>query len=132
MMPKAGGEYNSRRGVRQAGGVSVCVDAHLAIAASGAAVALVFGNFLNDLCGGTLSPFTLKFVAAAVIGVATVLNLMPTKTSGWTAATLTVVKIALVAGIGIGAFALGSGSWAHFEQRCADGLCEGVKLVRGG
>lgn len=134
MMPKAGGEYNFLGAAY--GRLPAFLFAWtriIAIAASGAAVAMAFTIFLNDLLGGTLSKPLLRLIPAAVIIVATLLNLMPAKSSAWVATMLTLVKIALVAGIGIGAFLLAEGSFGHFTQNSTGGTCEDVpESARGG
>lgn len=91
-----------------------------------AAVALVFVIFLNDLLGGTLPPWALRVLPAVVLGVGIVLNLVSVRASGRIATALTAVKVALVLGIGVGAFVLCDGSWGHFAEAGAAGTCEGV------
>jgi APA family basic amino acid/polyamine antiporter len=52
---------------------------------------------------------------------------------GRIATTLTVAKTALILGVGLGAFLVARGDWAHFALTAAGGTCEGVEAAaRGG
>lgn len=142
MMPRAGGEYVF---VREAYGPGTgflygWMQVFIAKTGSQASVAVAFAIFLNDLTGRALSTVyfslnlfgkqfdfgTLQLVAIGAIVVVTLINCAAVVVSGWVATFLTVVKIALVLGIGVGAFFLASGDWGHFAQANAGGACEGV------
>ena len=98
----------------------------VAMGASVAAVAILFATFLNDLLGGALPLWALQVVPVVVIVVATGLNLGTVRSAGHVATALTAVKIAIVLGVGLGAFLLADGSWTHFSQNGAAGVGEGV------
>ena len=128
MMPRAGGAYNylgaayGRRWAFLFGWAMTAV----VVSGGAAAVALIFVIFLNDLLGGTLPPWALRVLPAVVLGIGIVLNLASVRASGRIATALTAVKVALVLGIGVGAFVLSDGSWGHFAGGGAAGTCEGV------
>ena len=128
MMPRAGGEYNylgaafGRRWAFLYGWMQTFV----AQGAGCAALAILFVVFLNDLVGGTLPPWALRAVPLVLLVVLVVLNLASVRASGHIATALTAVKVALVLGIGVGAFVLGDGSWGHFAQSGAAGACADV------
>lgn len=98
----------------------------LAIGASVAAVAILFVTFLNDLIGGGLPPWALRYLPLLVIAVASGLNLASVRSTGHVATALTVVKIFLLLFVGIGGFLLGDGSWDHFSMDAAGALGEGI------
>jgi APA family basic amino acid/polyamine antiporter len=142
MMPRAGGEYVF---VREAYGPRLgflygWMQIFIAKTGSQAAVAVAFAGFLNKLTGGTLDtalvrlnffgkPFavsTLQVIGLALIALITLVNCATVIVSGRIASVLTGIKIALVLGIGLGAFALASGDWGHFAMANAGGVCEGV------
>ncbi|HEX8000495.1 MAG TPA: amino acid permease [Pyrinomonadaceae bacterium] len=69
----------------------------------------------------------LQVVALSAIAIVTLINCATVKVSGNIAAFLTVIKIALVLGVGIGAFLLArGGDWSHFAAANAGGSCFGV------
>jgi APA family basic amino acid/polyamine antiporter len=98
----------------------------IALGASAAALAIVFVIFLNDLLGGGLHPLAVMLLPLFVIAVATALNLQSARSNGRTATILTLVKIALVLMVGLGAFMLADGNWGHFSLGSETGACEGV------
>jgi basic amino acid/polyamine antiporter, APA family len=128
MMPHAGGAANYLKAAygRRWGFLYGWMETSVGSTASTAAVAILFVVFLNDLVGGTLSPLALSLLPIVVIAVGVALNLGSVRASGHIATTLTAVKVALVLGVGVGAFVLGDGSWAHFGQSGAAGSCEDV------
>lgn len=131
MMPRAGGEYVFMREAygRGAGFLSGWMQILIAKTGSQASVALIFANSLNDLTGKRvegLSGFGVQLTALLVLAVITLLNCAAVKVSGWVATALTLVKIALVVGVGFGAFVLAQGSWGNFALANAGGVCEGV------
>lgn len=143
MMPRAGGEYVF---VREAYGPGTgflygWMQIFIAKTGSQASVAVALAIFLNVLTRGALDgtyftlpifgyeiPFgNLQVVALAAIAIVTLINCATVIVSGYVAAFLTVIKIALVLAVGLGAFLLSSeGSWSHFSMLGAGGACEGV------
>jgi APA family basic amino acid/polyamine antiporter len=72
-------------------------------------------------------------IAIAAVLLVTIVNCTTVAVSGRIAFILTVFKIALVLGIGVGAMLLANGSWAHFTLSNDSGVCEGVAAAaRGG
>src|SRR5918999_3771243 len=131
MMPRAGGEYVFMREAygRGAGFLSGWMQILIAKTGSQASVALIFANSLNDLSGKTVegfSSFGVQLTAILIIVVITLLNCAAVRVSGWVATALTLVKVALVLGVGLGAFLLAQGSWGNFALANAGGACEGV------
>ncbi len=149
LMPKAGGDYVFIREAygRRWGFLFGWTQFLLARAASQAALSVGFAIFLNILSGGALDatyftlhvgghaiPFGhLQAVALAVLAVTTAINCATVSVVGGVASLLTFLKVGLVAAIGIGAIAWGSGDWSHFALSSAGGTCEGVSpAARGG
>lgn len=106
-----------------------------------ASVAVVFAIALNDYLDGGLKqtllqtsifgiPYevtTLQIIAVAVIVIFTTLNCLSVSLSGQIATWLTMIKVALVLFVGIGAFTLVTGgSFANFSLMSTGGTCEGV------
>jgi APA family basic amino acid/polyamine antiporter len=142
MMPRAGGEYVFVREAYGSGASFLYGWMQIFIAKTGsqASVAVALAIFLNDLTGGTLNqtyftanlfgfelPFgALQLVALSGIIIFTAVNCAAVVVNGWVATVLTFVKIALVLGVGLGAFLLADGNWAHYTAANAGGTCEGV------
>lgn len=131
MMPRAGGEYVFMREAygRAAGFLSGWMQIFIAKTGSQASVALIFAASLNDLSGKSveaLGGYGVQVTAVLVILIITLLNCAAVRVSGWVATALTGVKIALVAGVGLGAFLLAQGDWGYFALSNAGGVCEGV------
>lgn len=128
MMPRSGGQYNfigaafGRLWAFLYGWMETLLDG----AASIAAVAIAFVIFLNDLLGGVLSPLQVQFLTVGTIIAVTLLTLASMHANGILATVITTLKVILVAGIGVSAFLLSDGSWAHFAASGAAGVCEGV------
>jgi basic amino acid/polyamine antiporter, APA family len=128
MMPRSGGQYNyigaafGRVWAFLYGWMETLLDG----AASIAALAIVFVIFLNDLLGGTLSSLQVQLLTVGTIVAVTLLTLASMHTNGMLATVITALKVLLVAGIGIAAFAFSDGSWVHFAVSGATGACEGV------
>lgn len=148
MMPRAGGEYVFVREAygRRLGFLYGWMQFLIAKTGSQAALAVGAAIFLNALLGGALdvsyvdvdlfgTTFTfgrLQVVALAAIGGVTFINFLTVAASGRIATVLTGVKIALVLAVGLGAFLLAQGQWAHLTMAAA-GTCEGVsEAARGG
>jgi APA family basic amino acid/polyamine antiporter len=141
MMPRAGGEYVF---VREAYGAPLgflygWMQVFIAKTGSQASVAVALAIFLNDLTGGALNHVyfkttlfgyeyqfgTLQVVALSAIAIVTLINCATVMVSGNIAAFLTVIKIALVLGVGVGAFLLArNGAWSHFSQAVDDKLAK--------
>jgi len=114
--------------------------------ASAAALSVGFAIFLNDLTRGALSdvyfrftvaghplPFgRLQIVALLTLAITTLINCAAVSVSGQVASFITVLKVVLVLGVGIGAFFYQDGSWAHFALTNTGGTCEGVSVTGGG
>jgi basic amino acid/polyamine antiporter, APA family len=114
--------------------------------ASAAALAAGFAIFLNDLTGGALKevfftvnlpgghqlPFgRLQIVALVTLAITTLINCTAVSLSGHVASFITILKVLLVLGVGIGAFFY-QGSWSHLAMTNAGGTCEGVDVIGGG
>jgi APA family basic amino acid/polyamine antiporter len=141
-MPRAGGEYVFVREAYGSGAGFLYGWMQILIAKTGSQASLAAGLaiFLNDLTGGALDrtfftadlgffriPFgTSQLVAVAAIVLFTAVNCATVIVSGWIATALTVVKVALVLGVGFGAFLLADGSWANYSLANAGGACEEV------
>ena len=129
MMPRSGGQYNfigaafGRVWAFLYGWMETLLDG----AASVAAVAMVFVIFLNDLMAGKLSPWNVQLLTAATIIIVILLNLATVRFNGLLASVITLMKVALVAGIGIAAFLYSDGTWANFAASGATGSCAGVE-----
>ena len=143
MMPRAGGEYVFVREAygRPLGFLYGWMQIFIAKTGSQASLAVAFAIFFNDLTGGTLSrnfftlpipgfpvPFGgLQVMALGAIILFTIVNCAAVSVSGHVATVLTFVKIALVLGVGLGAFFLAQGGgFANFSLANAGGACEGV------
>ncbi len=146
MKPEAGGEYVF---LKDAYGkvwsfLYGWMQIFIAKTGSQAAVAVLFAGFLNDFLDGDLKkvlfsidlggyPFqltTLQIVAVGLIVIFTTINCAEVASLGRVATGLTFVKIALVLGIGIGAFIFASGDWSHYSMLAQAGKCEGVDGAR--
>ncbi|MEA2174012.1 MAG: basic amino acid/polyamine antiporter, family [Blastocatellia bacterium] len=149
MMPRAGGEYVLMREGYGPGWGFIYGWTQFLIARTGSAAALAvgFAIFLNDLTGGALNQvyFTLhlphgysvpfgqvQLVALAAIAFTTLINCAAVNISGGVASVLTFLKIALVLGVGVGAFLYAQGHWSNFSLSNIGGTCEGVAVVGGG
>ncbi|MDF1837143.1 MAG: amino acid permease [Planctomycetota bacterium] len=127
MMPRSGGALNyigaafGRRWAYLYGWTMM-----LGTWASVAAVAILLVIFLNGLFGDSLAPWALKTLPLVVIVFTTAINLATVRAAGHIATGLTVVKILIVLGVGIGGFLLADGSWKNFSLDAADGIGEGI------
>ena len=97
--------------------------------ASAAAKAVAFALFLNVLTGGlldanyvTLNIFghpvpigRLQLVSLTVVTVITLINCLAVSLSGRVASFLTLLKMMLLAAVGLGAFFLAPGDWTHMH-----------------
>lgn len=140
LFPRAGGEYVF---IRQAYGrlwgfLYGWTRFFVATAGSLAALATGFAIFVTTFGGPgwaswhlTILPSAwdvtlVQVLAVAAIWVVTLINCADVSTGGRVASVLTALKITLVAGVGLGAFLLSDGTWAHYALSGAAGTCEGV------
>jgi APA family basic amino acid/polyamine antiporter len=150
LMPEAGGDYVYLR--RAFGRLVGFLFGWMAFAVfrSGAQAALAVGLaiFMNVALGGALEGWRLggslggwhvgtvdglTLTALGAIWLVTLINCATVATGGRTALVVTVAKIGLVVGIGLGAFVLAPGSFAHFSGSGLSGTCEGIAAsARGG
>ncbi|MEO6587848.1 MAG: amino acid permease, partial [Pyrinomonadaceae bacterium] len=142
MKPEAGGEYIFLRDAygRVWSFLYGWMQIFIAKTGSQAAVAVAFAVFLNDFLGGALKQtiFTanifgyayeltsLQLIAVMMIVIVTTINCASVSVSGQLATYFTVIKIALILLVGLGAFLLADGNFAHFAQSNSGGTCESV------
>jgi APA family basic amino acid/polyamine antiporter len=143
MKPEAGGEYVFLRDAY--GRVSSFLYGWMLIfvgkTGAQASVAVVFAIGLNDFLDGKLKQTLIKtdifgysyeltslqIIAVMLIVIFTTINCASVVLSGRIATVLTVVKVALIAFVGIGAFIwVTGGTFAHFGMTESGGLCQGV------
>ena len=143
MKPEAGGEYVFLRDAY--GRVSSFLYGWMLIfvgkTGAQASVAVVFAIGLNDFLGGKLKQTlirqdifgysyeltSLQLIAVLMIIIFTAINCASVIFSGRIATVLTVVKIGLIAFVGIGAFIwVTGGTFEHFSMINEGGKCEGV------
>jgi APA family basic amino acid/polyamine antiporter len=129
MMPEAGGDYVYLRRAygRLVGFMYGWVAFAVARAGSQAALAVGLAIFMNvalggaldhwhvgaALWGGRLSFGGLTVTALAAIWIVALINCASVASSGRMALALTLAKVGLVLGVGIGAFVLADGHWSH-------------------
>jgi len=128
MMPRSGGHYNYLGAAfgRVWAFLFGWMEAFIDTAGSGAAGAIVFVIFFNDLIGGSLSPTVSQLIAVAVLLVVMAVNLTTVHANGAVATFITALKVLMVFGIGAAAFLFSDGSWANFAASGASGTCEGI------
>jgi basic amino acid/polyamine antiporter, APA family len=141
MMPEAGGDYVylKRAYGRAVGFLYGWMTFAVAKAGSQAALAVGLAIFMNVAMGGVLEHWHvlsfsgLTVVALATIWIVALINCASVSAGGRTALALTVAKVALVLGVGIGAFAFAPGNWSNLAGSGLTGACEGVAdSARGG
>jgi APA family basic amino acid/polyamine antiporter len=146
MMPEAGGDYVYLRRAygRLVGFMYGWVAFAVARAGSQAALAVGLAIFMNVALGGALDRWHagaalggglsgLTLTALAAIWIVALINCASVASSGRMAVALTLAKVGLVLGVGIGAFVLADGSWSHLMESGLSGSCEGVaSSARGG
>jgi APA family basic amino acid/polyamine antiporter len=149
MRPEAGAEYVITRDAygRVWGFLNGWSQFLISRTASAAALSVGFAIFLNDLVHGKLSevyfhftlpggyqiPFgKLQVVALLTLGVTTLINCAAVSVSGHVASFITILKVLLVLGVGVGAFFYQDGSWAHLTMSNLGGTCEKVAVTGGG
>jgi APA family basic amino acid/polyamine antiporter len=149
MMPEAGGEYVYLRRAygRLAGFLYGWMAFTVARSGSQAALAVGLAIFMNVATGGLLDRWQLAttllghrvgvnglvLVALAAIWTVALINCASVAAGGRLALYLTIAKVALVLGVGIGAFGFAHGDWSHLAGSGIAGTCEGVAgSARGG
>jgi APA family basic amino acid/polyamine antiporter len=149
MMPEAGGDYVYLRRAygRLVGFLYGWVAFAVARAGSQAALAVGLAIFMNVALGGVLDRWhvetmlfgvPLRFsgltgVALAAIWTVALINCASVTSGGRMALVLTLAKVGLVLGVGVGAFAFAAGDWSHFAGSGLGGKCDGVaSSARGG
>ncbi len=144
MKPEAGGEYVFLRDAygRVWSFLYGWMQIFIAKTGSQAAVAVVFAKGLNafldnkldlallqtNLFGYGFEITSLQVVAVMMIVIFTTINCASVILSGQIATVLTIVKVALIFFVGIGAFVwVTGGTFSHFGLINSGGTCEGVK-----
>jgi len=75
----------------------------------------------------------LTIVALVAIWTVALINCASVASGGLIALLLTLAKVGLVLGVGVGAFVFGAGDWSHLTASGITGTCEGVaSSARGG
>jgi APA family basic amino acid/polyamine antiporter len=149
MMPDSGGPYAFLRrafGRPMAfayGWTVFFLYAPLACAALAAGAAI----FLNLMSGGALEAFAFhaqllvwhftitgtQCAALAILAAVALVNCAPVQVNGTIATLLTILKVLMVGGLTIAAFAVGQGDWHHFAANGLAGACAGIAAsARGG
>jgi basic amino acid/polyamine antiporter, APA family len=145
LLPRAGGEYVF---IREAYGPLpgfLYGWTRFFVAGTGgiAGLAAGFAIFVNVVTNGVVSRFELPLGAVSLTGlqavsiaavvVVTAVNCAAIAFSGRLATGFTILKIALILAVGLGAMVLADGSWAHFALSNTGGACEDVPVAaRGG
>ena len=146
MMPEAGGDYVYLRRAygRLVGFLYGWISFTVARAGSQAALAVGLAIFMNVALGGVLEHWHvdlgfgprlggLTAAALAAIWIVALINCASVAAGGRMALALTLAKVALVVGVGVGAFMFAAGDWSHFGQSGLAGTCDGVaSSARGG
>lgn len=149
MRPHAGAEYVITRDAygRVWGFLNGWSQFLISRTASAAALAVGFSIFLNDLTRGALSevyfrftipggyqiPFgRLQIAALITLAVTTLINCAAVHVSGHVASFITILKVLVVLGVGLGAFLYQDGSWSHLGMANVGGACEGVAVTGAG
>jgi APA family basic amino acid/polyamine antiporter len=143
MKPVAGGEYVFLRDTFGRlssflyGWMQIFIARPGSQAASGMAFAIGLNDFLDKkleqtlltvpIGGSTFELTTLQIVAVMVIIIFTTLNCASVSVGGRIAAALTMVKVFLIAFVGIGAFVWATGSFGNMSLANTGGTCEGVE-----
>jgi APA family basic amino acid/polyamine antiporter len=79
-----------------------------------AALAAVFSEFFLNLLGATTEAFTLQWIAIAAIVTLTIVNVLGAQVGSAVGGLFTLIKVAALTAIILGAFLLGHGSFSHF------------------
>jgi len=142
MMPAAGGDYVFLR--KAYGRLTSFLYGWTVFAimktGSQAALAVGFAIFLNTALGGALDSTWLTLplgdgievpgitiFALGALWLVTFFNCASVTATGGAATLLTILKVLTVLGVGVGAFAFGSGDFGNFASSASGGTCEGVE-----
>lgn len=142
MMPAAGGDYVFLR--KAYGRLTSFLYGWTVFAimktGSQAALAVGFAIFLNTALGGALDSTWLTLplgdgievpgitiFALGALWLVTFFNCASVTATGGAATLLTMLKVLTVLGVGVGAFAFGSGDFGNFASSASGGTCEGVE-----
>jgi APA family basic amino acid/polyamine antiporter len=142
MMPAAGGDYVFLR--KAYGRLTSFLYGWTVFAimktGSQAALAVGFAIFLNTALGGALDSTWLTLplgdgievpgitiFALGALWLVTFFNCASVTATGGAATVLTILKVLTVVGVGVGAFAFGSGDFGNFAGSASGGTCEGVE-----
>jgi basic amino acid/polyamine antiporter, APA family len=134
MLPRTGGVYVF---LREAYGDSAAfvfgwIFVLVTTPATMAALATVFAEFVLNLLHAPSSVVTVQAIGIAAIVTLTFANVLGARVGGAVSEATTVVKVAALAGIMLGAFLLGQGSATHFLEGGpvkGDGLARAVASV---
>lgn len=128
MFPRSGGEFHFLRAAYGRATAFLYGWMQILVGKSGsqAALAVAFAIFANDLLGGALPPLALSLTPLAAIAISTALNLASVRNNGGLASALTVIKVALVAAVAVGAFVFTDGGFEHFAESGAAASCSDV------
>jgi basic amino acid/polyamine antiporter, APA family len=149
LMPEAGGDYVYLRRAygRLVGYLFGWMAFTVFRTGSQAALAVGLAIFMNVALGGVIERWHTDahvlglhaslggttLVAVATIWVVTAINCASVSTGGRTALVVTIAKVVLVIGVGVGGFLLAPGALSHFSESGLGGTCEGVAAsARGG
>jgi len=149
MMPEVGGDYLYLRRAygRLVGFLYGWMGFVVAHSGAQAALAVGLAIFMNVALGGALQAWQvgidafghqwalngLALVALATIWIVAAINCASVTTGGRTALGVTIAKVLLLLGVGVGAFLFAPGAWSHLIGSGANGSCEGVAAsARGG
>jgi APA family basic amino acid/polyamine antiporter len=112
-----------------------------------AALAAGSAIFINLLSGGALETVAFhatllnwnvaitgtQCTALAILGAVAIVNFAPVQVNGTIATLLTAMKVIMVGGLTVAAFAVGHGDWHHFATNGLAGACSGIAVSsRGG
>lgn len=112
-----------------------------------AALAAGAAIFINLLSGGALDAFTINLsllhwhfavtgvqcTGIAILAAVALVNCAPVHVNGTIATILTMLKVLMVVGLIVAAFALGHGDWHHFAISGIGGTCAAIAAsARGG
>jgi APA family basic amino acid/polyamine antiporter len=142
MMPAAGGDYVFLR--KAYGRLTSFLYGWTVFAimktGSQAALAVGFAIFLNTALGGALDSTWvtlplgdgievpgITIFALGALWLVTFFNCASVTATGGAATVLTILKVLTVVGVGVGAFAFGSGDFGNFAGSASGGTCEGVE-----
>jgi basic amino acid/polyamine antiporter, APA family len=134
LMPRAGGEFVFMREAygRRLAFLYGWMRLAIGIPGAQAAKAVAFAIFLNIVTGGALEG-RLELASVSIVVIITLINCASVSVGGRLAVAIVALKVAMIAGLAITAFAFGGGDFAHFALAESGGTCEGIAPgARGG